>query len=195
MKVQNHPGIYAYYVDNYSLHKKVNFWYFDNWKSFFNVFRNVKYFKQQFGDWSKIWHTCERDDVNYYWRNVALAYYAIYDQDGNWFPPEYLVEQYVKYEKARKKRIDDSIHSRRHGRKRKAWGHYHRIETFRSNREFYYDEEAKELGIDIKYRNRAVPPDSWDREKFSSMEKSWKCQSKRPHQWKGKDEWDMTEVH
>lgn len=185
MKIQNNPGIYAYFVDTTGLFtKKVQFYYFDTWKSFFSIFGNVKRNIEQFGDWDKIWFTCERNEKNYYWRSVGLAYYAVYDQDGRWFSPAYLIEKYGEIEKARKKRVNDYIHQRRHGRKKGAWGHYYAIKTARTNRNYFVDPDVEELGINVKYRSKANPPDSWDREKSSSMEKSWKCQSKREHQWK-----------
>lgn len=187
MKVQNVKGIYVYYVDTAYLDKKVAYYYFDNWDSFFNFFSHWKIISQ-FGNFEKIWHNVSDEDkeARYYSYTLRnhLVYYAAYDEEGNWFSPSHIGSFYGPWKKERAKRIGRNIHNRRHGRKRKAWGHYRKIGTFGSNRNDFYDPDAEEMDIAIKHRRKAVPPDSWDREAVSWMSKNWKCQSKRDHQWK-----------
>ena len=59
-----------------------------------------------------------------------------------------------------------------------------RKESGKFNKEAIKDIDIIDLDLNVKYRNKAIPPDSWDREKHSYNDKSWKTQSKRKHQWK-----------
>lgn len=185
MKIQNDPGIYVYFVDVGLLTKKLRWYHFETWKSFFQYFKHKSVIAEQFGDYDKLWFSADAL-LTANWRGSCFlrAYFAAYDQDGNWFSPQQLIQKQAEYEVTRKKHCCDYIHKRRHGRKKKAWGHYHAIKVLRSNRSYFIDPDVEELGLNVKYRSKANPPDSWDREKFSHLDKSWKTQSKRDHQWK-----------
>jgi hypothetical protein len=187
MKIQNVPGIYVYYVDDGLCYvsRKLRYFYFDTWNSFFNYFTTYK-LSDRFGDWDDIWHSVDMSSrySAYAWQRIPVSHFAVYDQDGNWYSIDALAWKAHEYRKAQKKKGSAWIHQKRHGRKKSAWGHYHPITTFRSNREDYLFPEAEDYDIIISYRRKAVPPDSWDREKCSHQEKCWKRQSKREHQWK-----------
>jgi len=189
MIVQNHKGIYVYYVGTVYLNKKVVYYYFENWNDFFKFFSQWKIISQ-FGTIEKIWQNVSEEDREvrrYPYPNSSYynpLYYAAYDEEGNWFSPSYIGSFYGSWKKERAKKRGSILHNRRHGRKRKAYGNYRKIGTFGSNRNDFYDPDAEEMDIAIKYRRKAVPPDSWDREAISSNEKCWKCQSKHKHQWK-----------
>lgn len=177
MKIQNESGIYVYYTFD----KHIKYYYFENWNQFFKYFQYSYYqIKNDFKDWDWIYKTHDQP-LNCY---VYRVYYSVHNEDGTWYPVEYINIKYEEFLKVVKKQNNKLQHNRRHGRKKKAWGHYVNIKTFRSNKQAIKDIDIIELDLNVKYRNKAIPPNSWDREKFSHLDKSWKTQSKRKHQWK-----------
>lgn len=180
MKIQNFQGIYVYYT----LNKEVKYYYFLNWEGFFKYFGGFYFskIKDNFRNWEDIWRTHPNSGLfNYYWgvTSTSNIYYSAYDENGNWYPKEYINYQYSLYVKACKKA------NKKYGtRSKRAYGHHYNIKTFTTRRDFQKDVDVEELEINVKYRSKALPPDNWDREKYSHNDKCWKTQSKRKHQWK-----------
>lgn len=186
MKIQNYEGLYVYFVDYptyQSPNKKVITYYFQNWDDFLRYY-NVGYkpVLNQFGSFERIWTHFIVPGITHY--SSTPRYYCLSDQNGLEISTAEIWSHYVDFEKRKRLEIKRKFHNRRHGRRNGVYGRCYAIRTVRSRRNYFVDPYVQELQIDVKYRSKANPPSSWDREKRQHVEKCWKRQSKRSHQWK-----------
>lgn len=179
MKIHNTPGFYAYYLQSRDISKKVYYHYFASWHELCSFYGDIR--RCDFADLESLWKNAEFLVYQCYF---TVQRYHLCDENGNQIHESIIRSEFEKYNNIKRKQRLHHYHTKRHGRKRSAWGRYYSIRTVRSRKNYYIDPDVIELQIDIKYRNKAYPPCSWDREKRQHVEKCWKRQSKRSHQWK-----------
>lgn len=188
MKIQNIPGIYVYFIKDYT--KQEQYYYFKN------VQELVKYFNAKtietlvvtnsediYREVRNVYGDDEYRNIRYYCHHVDCKFYYICDHNGRQYSKEFLIVERHKYSEEWNRLQDQKWRNRWAGRKRPAWGHYHHISGVRTRRNNFVDEDVQELDIVVKYRKKAVTPDSWDVEKWTHNEKCWKKQRKVRHQW------------
>jgi hypothetical protein len=191
MKIQNEPGIYVYYISDFT--KQEKFYYFENIQSFAKmVTKNmIDYLivKDVDGIYKEVQNQIEDQEYRnlfYYKNGLGCKFFYVCDHNGYRIPRERIVEEYNKIIEERSKRFNFGWSYRCNGRKKPAYGHHYAISGFRTRKNDFIDEDVLELGINVKYRRKAVTPDSWVIEKHSHNEKCWKKQRKVKHQWERK---------
>lgn len=110
---------------------------------------------------------------------------VVYDQNAKLVCVDRLVELYKQYRDARRSRRQRNDSGQHKG----CHGHFRYIKTTQEHREWckYFD-DAAESDVGIKVRNSRSHknlPTAWD-DFYSRPQKSWKYQSKRKKQWRGK---------
>lgn len=191
MFYQENPGFYVYFVIH-GVQPAITFRYFEDSHDLFMAYREWQ-IAILFGDPDRIYQAVREenhdDNFKYLYRDFNDCYYAVYDENRNFYSSDRLVGMYREWHKdCWARRQKQRLMTKRNGCKKKAHGSLRRIKTTQERRLFYVDQETQEMGIAVKMRTRrnaANLPNSWD-DFWSQTDKSWKTQSKRKFQWKAK---------
>lgn len=120
-------------------------------------------------------------EYNKYQDEDSQRYFYATDEMGNWIPTSVLLTEYNKYKKYQEKR-----EKKWQFRCRKHLYHDHRrhIHTIQEQKYYFIDPDSIEIGMPVKCRPSRSKINEVRYENWRSNEKCWKCQSKRPKQWR-----------